>query len=170
MPRNSLSASYLPRRPESAIGFPKCWISKHVKLSKMRQFNSFSFRVECTYASIRLEMSDSPPTPAAGPPTAFDIIPDILTTQRHSDSESKRVIKPNLKATPPPLTCNQLFLALTAVVLVGSASRSRPVNKNPSWNPLCSLTNVLKKDNFVIIYCCWHWTAVWFRCALSLLL
>lgn len=75
----------------------------------MRQFNSFSFRVECTYASIRLEMSDSPPTPAAGPPTAFDIIPDILTTQRHSDSESKRVIKPNLKANPPPLHAINYF-------------------------------------------------------------
>lgn len=109
MPRNSLSTSYLPRRPESAIGFPKCGISKHGKLSKMRQFNSFSFRVECTYASIRLEMSDSPPTPAAGPPTAFDIIPDILTTQRHSDSESKRVIKPNLKATPPPYMQSIIF-------------------------------------------------------------
>jgi len=35
-----------------------------------------------TYASIKLEMSDSPPTPAAGPPTALDIIPDILNTQR----------------------------------------------------------------------------------------
>lgn len=28
---------------------------------------------------MRLEMSDIPPTPAAEPPTAFDIIPDILT-------------------------------------------------------------------------------------------
>lgn len=31
-----------------------------------------------TYASIKLEMSESPPTPAAGPPTALDIIPDML--------------------------------------------------------------------------------------------
>jgi len=31
-----------------------------------------------TYAWIRLDKSDRPPTPAAGPPMAFDIIPDIL--------------------------------------------------------------------------------------------
>lgn len=49
----------------------------------------FNFSAERTYASIKLEMSDSPPTPAAGPPTALDIIPDILTAQWHSGSESK---------------------------------------------------------------------------------
>lgn len=43
---------------------------------------------ELTYASIKLEMSESPPTPAAGPPTALDIIPDMLTTQEDSGSES----------------------------------------------------------------------------------
>lgn len=36
--------------------------------------------IQCTYASIKLEMSESPPTPAAGPPTALDIIPDMLST------------------------------------------------------------------------------------------
>lgn len=41
-----------------------------------------SFLHSSTYASIKLEMSDSPPTPAAGPLTAFDIIPDMLSTQR----------------------------------------------------------------------------------------
>lgn len=35
-----------------------------------------------TYASIKLEMSDIPPTPAPGPPTALDIIPDMLSTHR----------------------------------------------------------------------------------------
>lgn len=44
-------------------------------------------------------MSDSPPTPAAGPPTALDIIPDMLTTELHSDTESDHVAKLHFKAT-----------------------------------------------------------------------
>lgn len=36
-----------------------------------------------TYAWIRLDKSDRPPTPAAGPPMAFDIMPDILEQLAH---------------------------------------------------------------------------------------
>lgn len=57
---------------------------------KLKHINNLKDE-HCTYASIKLEMSDSPPTPAAGPPTAFDIMPDILTTQKETEHESTQI-------------------------------------------------------------------------------
>lgn len=64
-------------------------------------------------------MSESPPTPAAGPPTAFDIIPDMLGTVTVSQTL--------IYNTEP--TGKRFFMTLTAAALADSASRLRPVNR-----------------------------------------
>lgn len=70
-------------------------------------------------------MSESPPTPAAEPPTAFDIIPDILTT-----GTCLKLRKSIQIQARPSIQNNQRKITLTAVALAGSASHLQPVSKN----------------------------------------
>lgn len=51
---------------------------KQMLHNEASRYGTVRTAIHDTYAWIRLDKSDRPPTPAAGPPMAFDIIPDIL--------------------------------------------------------------------------------------------
>lgn len=110
-------------------------------------------------------MSDSPPTPAAGPPTALDIIPDMLTW-----SDKVRVSQslfPNCTLKPPYTwsvyfgthSCCTCWFCITLAAC----------KQNWSWILFCSFW--ISSPIFVMNWCCGPWThmTVLSRCILAFL-